>query len=47
MDRSGLFRFVLSPDEDSDHHNHFHIEARPWRERTDLLVQPQKRAEQP
>jgi hypothetical protein len=32
---SGLFRVVLTPDFDADHYNHFHLEARPWRERAD------------
>lgn len=32
---SGLFRHVLDPDFDGDHHNHFHLEALPWRERAD------------
>ncbi len=31
--RSGLFRLVLSPDYDDAHHDHFHLEARPWRDR--------------
>lgn len=35
LERSGLFRIVLSPDYDEDHHNHFHVEALPWRERPD------------
>jgi hypothetical protein len=34
--RSGLFHLVLSPDYDDAHHDHFHLEAVPWRERTDL-----------
>lgn len=34
--RSGLFTLVLSPDFDADHHDHFHLEVRPWRERTEL-----------
>lgn len=33
--RSGLFRFVLDPDYDANHYNHFHLEVVPWRERTD------------
>lgn len=33
--RSGLFRIVLTPDYDGDHYNHFHLEALPWRERSD------------
>jgi|SRR5678815_3865176 len=32
---SGLFRIVLTPDYDGDHYNHFHLEALPWRERSD------------
>jgi hypothetical protein len=36
MERSGLFRIVLSPDYDEDHWNHFHVEALPWGERQDL-----------
>jgi hypothetical protein len=36
MERSGLFRNVLSPDYDEDHWNHFHVEALPWVERDDL-----------
>ena len=35
MDRSGLFRLVLSPDYDEDHYNHFHVEALPWAQRAD------------
>jgi hypothetical protein len=34
--RSGLFYLVLNPDYDSDHYNHFHLEARPWKDRGDL-----------
>jgi hypothetical protein len=34
--RSGLFHLVLSPDYDDAHHDHFHLEVRPWRERTAL-----------
>ncbi len=34
--RSGLFRLVLSPDYDDAHHDHFHLEALPWRERSSL-----------
>jgi len=33
--RSGLFRFILDPDYDANHYNHYHLEAMPWRERTD------------
>jgi hypothetical protein len=32
--RSGLFHLVLSPDYDDAHHDHFHLEALPWRQRT-------------
>jgi hypothetical protein len=32
--RSGLFHLVLSPDYDDQHHDHFHLEALPWSERT-------------
>ena len=34
--RSGLFHLVLSPDFDDAHHDHFHLEVRPWRERSGL-----------
>jgi len=34
--RSGLFHLVLSPDYDDAHHDHFHLEASPWNERTAL-----------
>jgi hypothetical protein len=34
MERSGWFRFVIGPDDDADHRNHFHIEALPWHQRT-------------
>jgi hypothetical protein len=34
--RSGLFYLVLTPDYDDAHHNHFHLEARPWTERGEL-----------
>lgn len=34
--RSGLFHLVLSPDYDDAHHDHFHLEAKPWSERTAL-----------
>jgi hypothetical protein len=34
--RSGLFYLVLSPDYDDAHHDHFHLEVRPWREREAL-----------
>ncbi len=39
--RSGLFRLVLSPDYDDAHHDHFHLEARAWKDRAAV------RAEQP
>jgi hypothetical protein len=34
--RSGLFHLVLSPDYDDAHHDHFHLEAKPWPERAEL-----------
>jgi hypothetical protein len=34
--QSGLFRLVLSPDYDDAHHDHMHLEARPWSERDGL-----------
>jgi hypothetical protein len=34
--RSGLFHLVLSPDFDDAHHDHFHLEVKPWRERAAL-----------
>jgi hypothetical protein len=37
--RSGLFYLVLSPDYDDAHHDHFHLEAKPWGERTGLRAQ--------
>lgn len=30
---SGLFHLVLTPDYDDAHHNHYHLEARPWADR--------------
>jgi len=36
LERSGLFRMILNPDYDAGHYNHFHIEARPWRDRQDV-----------
>ena len=39
--RSGLFHLVLSPDYDDAHHDHFHLEATPWTERTGLRAQAQ------
>jgi hypothetical protein len=38
MDRSGLFRFVLNPDSDAEHWNHYHLEVLHWRDRTDVPV---------
>jgi hypothetical protein len=37
--RSGLFHLVLSPDYDDAHHDHFHLETKPWSERTELRSQ--------
>jgi hypothetical protein len=34
--RSGLFHLVLSPDYDDAHHDHFHLEVKPWAARTEL-----------
>ncbi|HEY5947050.1 MAG TPA: extensin family protein [Kofleriaceae bacterium] len=34
--RSGLFHFVLSPDYDDAHHDHFHLEVKSWGERPSL-----------
>lgn len=34
--RSGLFHLVLSPDYDDAHHDHFHLEVKPWSDRTEL-----------
>jgi hypothetical protein len=34
--RSGLFHLVLTPDYDDAHHDHFHLEAKPWHERSEL-----------
>lgn len=34
--QSGLFYLVLSPDYDDAHHDHFHLEVRPWSERAAL-----------
>ena len=31
--QSGLFFLVLSPDYDDAHHDHFHLEVRPWADR--------------
>ena len=37
--RSGLFHLVLSPDYDDAHHDHFHLEALPWKDRTSIRSQ--------
>lgn len=34
--QSGLFFLVLSPDYDDAHHDHFHLEVKPWSERPAL-----------
>ena len=34
--RSGLFYLVLSPDYDDAHHDHFHVEVKPWAQRPAL-----------
>ncbi len=34
--RSGLFHLVLSPDYDDAHHDHFHLEVKPWADRPAL-----------
>jgi hypothetical protein len=34
--RSGLFYLVLSPDYDDAHHDHLHLEVKPWSDRTEL-----------
>lgn len=39
--RSGLFHLVLSPDYDDAHHDHFHLEVKPWPERTVLRASTQ------
>jgi len=31
--RGTIFHLVLGPDDNADHHNHFHLEAPPWGER--------------
>jgi hypothetical protein len=33
---SGLFHLVLTPDYDDAHHNHYHLEARPWADRAEV-----------
>lgn len=39
--RSGLFHLVLSPDYDDAHHDHFHLEVKPWPERSSLRASTQ------
>ena len=39
--RSGLFYLVLSPDYDDAHHDHFHLEVKPWGERQALRATTQ------
>ncbi|MFN0251468.1 MAG: extensin family protein [Kofleriaceae bacterium] len=39
--RSGLFHLVLSPDYDDAHHDHFHLEVKPWSERAGLRAATQ------
>ena len=39
--RSGLFHLVLSPDYDDAHHDHFHLEVKPWRDREALRAPTQ------
>jgi len=34
--RSGLFYLVLSPDYDDAHHDHYHLEVKPWAQRQAL-----------
>jgi hypothetical protein len=34
--RSGLFYLVLSPDYDDAHHDHYHLEVKPWSQRAAL-----------
>jgi hypothetical protein len=34
--RSGLFYLVLSPDYDDAHHDHYHLEVKPWAQRSAL-----------
>jgi hypothetical protein len=36
MSRSRLFRLVIGPDYNISHHNHFHVEVRPWRKRREV-----------
>jgi hypothetical protein len=35
FEQSGAFHYILTPDYDAGHYNHFHIEADPWAERSD------------
>lgn len=37
--RSGLFQLVLSPDFDDAHHDHFHLQVKPWAERAAVRAQ--------
>ncbi|HVK88397.1 MAG TPA: extensin family protein [Kofleriaceae bacterium] len=39
--RSGLFHLVLSPDYDDAHHDHFHLEVKPWADRPSLRADAQ------
>lgn len=39
--RSGLFYLVLSPDYDDAHHDHFHLEVKPWADRSSLRADAQ------
>jgi hypothetical protein len=36
LEEAALFRFILSPDYDAHHFDHFHFEALPWAERDDV-----------
>ncbi len=36
LTRSQLYRIILTPDYDSGHYNHYHVEALPWAEREDV-----------
>ncbi len=37
--RSGLFDLVLTPDFDDAHHDHFHLQVKPWSERAAVRAQ--------
>ncbi len=37
--RSELFHYILDPDYDAHHYNHFHLEAAPWRDRSDASLE--------